>query len=161
MPGCGCPALLTPYPAPSAQQLPGAQGGFGLEALAVLSSSLELQHLPENKVNQVKQSCAAPGTGVGSFRALSTSPLHYLQLRVTPVPLVSAHSGLCTTLLQDYFRSPLVQTSGFQPLRMPGDLRAVPNGSAMGSHKSCKRVKLFTAGLGLLDRGYMGRAWGF
>lgn len=127
----------------------------------MLSSSLELQGLSENKVNQVKQSCAAPGTGVGSFRAMRISPLHYLLLRFTPVPLVSAHSGLCTTLLQDYFGSPLVQTSGFQPLRMPGDLGAVSNGSAVGSHKSCKRVKLVTAGLGLLDRAYMGRTWGF
>lgn len=52
-----------------------------------------------------------------------------------------------------------MQTSGFQPLRMPGDLGAVSNGSAVGSHKSCKRIKLFTVGLGLLDRVYMGKTW--
>lgn len=51
-----------------------------------------------------------------------------------------------------------MQTSGFQPQRMPGDLRAASNGSAVGSHKSCKRVKLFSVGLGLLDRAYMGKA---
>lgn len=53
-----------------------------------------------------------------------------------------------------------MQTSGFEPPRMPGDLGAVSNGSAAGSHESCKRVKLFTVGLGLLDRAYMGKAWG-
>lgn len=73
-----------------------------------------------------------------------------------PVPLVSERSGCSPTPLQDFFGSPVVQTSGFQPAdpRMPGQLWVISEGFAVGSCKTCKTIKLLAVGSELLDGAY-------